>query len=226
MSSARPDRAARVVRRVDDDRAGARRRARRRCARSRARRCRGVSGTCTARPPASSMFGLVAVVARVEHDHLVARVHEREHGGEDRLRRAGGDRDLGRRVVAVAVERLDLGGDALAQHRHAGHRRVLVEAGAHRRVDGVDAARGSQSKSGKPWPRLTAPCSCGQRRHHREDRRADRRAGGSSTAGVRGGAGRERSRRALRAGSRAASPAIARSTSGRVRRSDSISAKA
>ena len=66
---------------------------------------------------------------------------EGEDGGEDRLRRAGGDRDLGRRVVAAAVERLDLGGDPLAQGRHAGHRRVLVQAGAHRRVDGVDQLR-------------------------------------------------------------------------------------
>ena len=68
-------------------------------------------------------------------------LHEREDRGEDRLRRAGGDRDLGRRVVAAAVQRLDLGGDRLAQRRHAGHRRVLVVAGAHRRVDGVEQLR-------------------------------------------------------------------------------------
>ena len=41
----------------------------------------------------------VAVVAGIEDDHLVARADEGEHGGEDRLGRACGHRDIGRRVV-------------------------------------------------------------------------------------------------------------------------------
>jgi hypothetical protein len=55
------------------------------------------------------------------------------------------------------VQRFDLAAMA-SRRRHAGHGRVLVVAGAHGRVTASSSA-GSQSKSGKPWPRLTAWCS-------------------------------------------------------------------
>jgi hypothetical protein len=58
------------------------------------RKLPGVSGTRTTVPPASSMFGHVAVVARLEHDDLVARVHAAQHRGQDGLGGAGGDGDL------------------------------------------------------------------------------------------------------------------------------------
>ena len=172
------------------------------------------SGTCTGAAAGQLDVRAVAVVARVEHDHLVAGADEGEHGGEDRLRRAGGDGDLARRVVAMAVERLDLGGDALAQERHAGHRRVLVEAAAHRRVDGVDQRRVAV-EIGEALAEIDGAVLQRQRRHHGEDGRADVRAGGSTIAGVRGGAA-SRARMATRSELVVVRRrrAIARSTSG------------
>ena len=52
-----------------------------------------------------------------------------------------GHGDLVGRAVLVAVERRDLGRDRIAQHRHAGHRRVLVEAFAHCSRDTVHQPR-------------------------------------------------------------------------------------
>ena len=44
--------------------------------------------------------GFVAVVARVEHDDFVTRVHDGQDRRQDRLGRAGRDGDFGGRVVA------------------------------------------------------------------------------------------------------------------------------
>ena len=133
----RPDRAGRIVRRVDDDHA-------------RARRDQGahfvpvgpVVGGAQRRMhrPAAGQLDRrhVAVVDRGEDDHLVAGPHAGGDRREDRLGGAGGDGDLVIRVVAGAVERLDLLGDGLAQGRHAGHRRVLV---VRRRPCGAPRAR-------------------------------------------------------------------------------------
>ena len=75
------------------------------------RKVPGVSGTCTAVRAGQADVRVVAVVAGLEHDHLVARVAPGQDRREDGLRRAGRDRDLAARVVAVAVQRLDLRGD-------------------------------------------------------------------------------------------------------------------
>ena len=102
---------------------------------------------------------LVAVVARVEHDHFVARAAPPRRSRRRSPRVAPEvDGDLGVGVGAVAVAALGLGGDGLAQRRDAGHRRVLVVAVAHGAVERLDQRSGT-SKSGKPWPRLTASCS-------------------------------------------------------------------
>ena len=51
--------------------------------RSRAAKVPGVSGTWTARAAGQRDVRAVAVVAGLEHDHLVARVHERQDRRED-----------------------------------------------------------------------------------------------------------------------------------------------
>ena len=116
--------------------------------------------------------GHVAVVAGFKHDDFVARMHDAQNDGDDGLRRTGGDGDLGGRVVAAAVKGLNFGGDGFAQHRHAGHGRVLVEAALHGSGHSVDQGR----VAFKVWEALAqvdGVLFCGQRRHHREDGGAD-----------------------------------------------------
>ena len=127
---ARPDGGTGVVRRVHDDGAGAWRDRRRDEPeiRPEGARCQGHPDHGAAR---QFDVGYVAVVAGLQHDHLVAGVHAAQHRREDGLGGAGGDGDLGSRVVAAAVERLDLARHGLAQGQGAGHGRVLVETAAH-----------------------------------------------------------------------------------------------
>ncbi|MEY3475557.1 MAG: transporter heme permease [Pseudomonadota bacterium] len=164
---ARPDGGARVVRRVDQDGAGARRDGGCNLVEVRPERAgnqrhahRGAAGQIA--------VGDVAVVARLEHDHFVARAHHGKDGGDDRLGGARGDGDLGVRVVAFAVKRLDLAADRLAQHRHAGHWRVLVQALEHGVGDGVDQAR-IALEVGEALPEVDRVLLGGQSRHHGED---------------------------------------------------------
>ena len=91
---------------------------------------RSVTGRRTA--PASAIAGGVRVVVRLEADHLVARLAEREDAGGDRLGGARGHHDLAVRVVLQAPEPALVGGDGRAQRRDARARRVLVVAGAQR----------------------------------------------------------------------------------------------
>jgi hypothetical protein len=72
----------------------------------------------------------------------------------------------------MAVERLGLGCDRLAQRRHAGHRRVLVVAGAHRLRHRVDQARVAV-EVGKALAQVDRTVLLRQRRHDGEDGRAD-----------------------------------------------------
>ena len=128
---------------------------------------------------------LVAVVAGVEHDHFVARMDQREDRGQDRLRRAGGDRDLAGRVVAAAVQRLDLGRHRLAQRRR---RRPSADTGCGRsRIAAVDRVeqRRVAVEIGKALAEVDRIVLLRERRHHGEDRRADvRQAAGDGRGGV------------------------------------------
>lgn len=162
-----PDRAGRVVRRVEHDQARARRDGggqlvERNAVVGRLQRDRHrlAAGQLDRRQ--------VAVVGRLEDDHLVARMHAAQHRRQQRLRGARGDGDLALGVVGVAVQRGDLGGDRLAQRRHAGHRRVLVEAGAHGIRHGVDDARVA-IEIRKALAQVDGLLLRGQRRHHGED---------------------------------------------------------
>jgi hypothetical protein len=83
----------------------------------------------------------IAIVGRLDDDHLVARVYDSQDRRLDGLARAGSDRDFGVRIVAMAVGGFDLGRNRPAQCRQAGHRRVLVMPGAHRVGHQVDQRR-------------------------------------------------------------------------------------
>jgi hypothetical protein len=163
----RPHRGARVVRAVDDDEPGARRDGRcdaREVGPEAARRERHAHHGATGELD----VGRVAVVAGLEHDHLVARVHTGQHGGQDGLRGAGGDGDLAAGVVAAAVQLLDLGRHPFAQGRHAGHRRVLVVALGHGGVH-VFQQLGVAREIGEPLAEVDGAHLLRQRRHHGED---------------------------------------------------------
>ena len=71
---------------------------------------------------------------------------------------AGRDGDVAVGVVVAAVKRVGLARDGLAQRGQTGHRRVWLVA-----RPGCLAQQAQQAlvgiKSGKPWPRLMAPCS-------------------------------------------------------------------
>ncbi len=210
-----PDRRGRVVRRVDDQRARARPDRRGDAIEVGAEAARGQRH---AHQPAAGKLdaGAVAVVARLEHDDLVARVHAGQDRGEDRLRRAGGDGDVVRRVVAVAVQGLDLGRQRLAQRGHAGHRRVLVVALAHRRADLLDQPRVAVEVR-KALAEVDRAMLLGERRHDREDRRADLRqpagqgwGAGGAQLGLTGRSARRRRPSRARSARAAAAPTAVR----------------
>ena len=114
----------------------------------------------------------IGVVQRLDQHDLVARVEQRHQAGGDRLGGAGGHHHLaspGRpparrsaRFAAATAWRSSgtpvIGGYWLRPSISASAAACSTSAGP--------------SVSGKPWPRLIAPCCTRQRRHHREDRRA------------------------------------------------------
>jgi hypothetical protein len=177
----RPNRAAGVVRRVDDDRAGARAKGGGNAAEvgpERARRERHAHHGGAAEFNA----GHVAVVAGLQHHHLVARPGAAQHGGEDGLRAACGDGDFRRRVVNAAIQRRHLARDGFAQRRGAGHGRVLVVALAHGGVNGVHQLRVAV-KVRKALPQIDRLMLGGQRRHHAENGGAHMRQAGGEGGG-------------------------------------------
>ncbi len=209
----RPDGAGRVVRDVDDDGA----RPGRHCPLDRREiRAEAAGRQRYAHDGAASHFdiGRVAVVAGFQHDHLVACVHDGEQCGEDGLRGAGGDGDLAVGVVAMAVEHRHLGGDGIAQRLGTGHRRVLVVASAHGVAHGV-AQGGVAGEVREALAEVDRAMLIGQRRHGAEDGRADLRQAALQAMFQR------RSHRPKSV----ASPLMARSSSLRLRRSESSSAK-
>src|SRR6202044_4186090 len=78
----------------------------------------------------------VGVVVRLERDHLVARLYQRDQRGGDRLGRAGRHQDLGVRVVGQVVEPPLVFGDGGAQFRYAGAWRILIAPPVQDRVGG------------------------------------------------------------------------------------------
>ena len=84
--------------------------------------------------------------------------HEGGDRREEGLCGAGGDGDLVIDVVADAVERRHLVGDPWRSSGVPGHRRVLVAAGEHGAMHGVEQ-RGRPGNRGNPCDRLIAPQS-------------------------------------------------------------------
>ena len=162
-----PHLAAGVVRAVDEDGAGA--------------RCDGGADAFKVGPEAAGCerhthhhaagqldVGHIAVVARLQHDHLVARVHHRQDGGEDGLGGTCGHGDFRVRVTGQAVKRLHFGGHGLAQGGHAGHGRVLVVAGLHGLRHGIHQRRVAV-KVRETLPQIDRTGFGRQRRHDGED---------------------------------------------------------
>ncbi len=116
--------------------------------------------------------GLIAVVSRVEHDHLLAGTHHAVDGVEDRLRgtTGHGDLDVGIDLCAIAAQRL--AGDGLAQRRRPGHRRILVVALAHRPIQRLDQPR-RHREIREPLAQVDRLVLSRQLRHHSEDSGAD-----------------------------------------------------
>ena len=113
-------------------------------------------------------IGYVAVVARVEHDDLIARADAAEDDGQNGLRGTGGDGDFAGGVVAPAVQRFDLLRHHFAQRGHARHRRVLVVAGLHGAVHAVEQGRVA-TEIRKALAQVDSFVLVGQRRHDGED---------------------------------------------------------
>jgi len=161
----------RVVRRVDDDHA-------------RARRDRGrdlvpvhaeILGRQLDRDRRRALHAhdrRVAVERRLEIDDLVARMHERADRRVEPFARARDHGDLGRRIVTGAVQRLGLLREPLAQRRDAGHRRVLVVAVAHRARDALDERR-IRREIRRALRQVQRVVLRGELADHGKDRRAD-----------------------------------------------------
>ena len=116
----------------------------------------------------------VAVVERLEHDDLVARLAQREQRGGDGLGGAGGHEHLGVGVELEAVEAALVLGDRLPQLGDAEPGRVLVVPAAI----AADAARrrahlGGPVGVGEALAEVDRAGRGGQRRHLGEDRRAE-----------------------------------------------------
>ncbi len=116
----------------------------------------------------------VGVVARFEDDHFVAGPDHRRDRIEQRFGSARRHRDLRFGIVSPAVKRLVLRGDRFAQRQHALHRRVLIAPASH-----VARHRfhqlGIAIEIGEALRQVDRAELRGEPRHHRENRRADRR---------------------------------------------------
>ncbi|MNE10157.1 hypothetical protein D3C80_1028580 [compost metagenome] len=163
--------AAGVVRAVEDDQAGARA--------DRVLQPLPVDGEVRQRqrhvhaaPAGQFHRGLVAVVAGIEDDHLVARADQRLHRAEDRLGGAGSDGHLAVHVHAAAVAAGDLRRHLLAQGRQAGHRCVLVVPGHHVAADRL-AQRLRAVEVGKALGQVERAGLRGELGHGGEDGGAD-----------------------------------------------------
>ncbi len=123
--------------------------------------------------PAGELHGgFVAVVGRVEYHHFVARMDQRLDRAEDRLGRPRRDGHLAVGTHPASIELLDLLRHLLAQGRQAGHRRVLVVPGGD-----MPAYRLAQLRRaveiGKALGEVDRATLGGQLRHAGEDGGAD-----------------------------------------------------
>ena len=71
--------------------------------------------------------GHIAVIDRLEDDHFVARIGQSQDRGENRFGGAGGDQNLGLPIDLLTVKTLRMACHRFAQDRHADARRILVQ---------------------------------------------------------------------------------------------------
>lgn len=167
------DRAGRVVRGVEQDQAGAVGDGGAQFVEVQVvRAVAGAQGDRDACAARHADTGRVRVVVRLQGDHLVARLHQREQRGGDRLGGARRDEDLGVRVVRQTVEAPLVRGDGRTQFGYAGARRVLIAAPVAQRPDrGLPDLLGAVGV-GETLAEVDRSGPYRQRRHLREDRRA------------------------------------------------------
>ena len=112
--------------------------------------------------------GAVAVKRRLEHDHLVPRVHQSGDGAEQGLAGAGGDGDLLTGVIVVAVAGRYLGRQLFAQGGQPRHGGILVLPGQHGLVGHPDEL-GIAGEARCPLGEVDAGMAGGQIPDHAED---------------------------------------------------------
>ncbi|MCY1520191.1 hypothetical protein D9M68_549620 [compost metagenome] len=164
-------RAAGVVRAVEDDHAGARAEgvAHALPVDGEARQCqRHMHAAAT-----GQLHGrLVAVVAGIEDDHLVAGADHRLDGAEDGFGGAGSDGHFGIGADRTAIESGHLGCHLFAQRRQAGHRGVLVMSGGDVPTDRI-AQGGWRGEIREALGQVDGADFCGELGHAGEDGGAD-----------------------------------------------------
>ena len=114
----------------------------------------------------------VAIERRLKVDHFVARMHERADRRVQTFARTRDHGDFARRVIAHAVQRLNLVGERFAQCGNAGHRRVLVMASAHGLRDALDQLR-IRREVRRALRQIQRVVLCGQLADHGKNRRAN-----------------------------------------------------
>ena len=168
---AAPDGGAWVVRAIDQDGSGARRQC---CGYLAKVGAKGAWGEGHAHHHATGEFdvGDVAVVAGLQDDHFVTRVHDGQQGGDDRLGGTRGDGDFGVGVVGSRMQRFNFCRHGLAQRRYPGHGWVLVVARLHGLGDAVNQ-RGITAEIRKALAQVDRHVLRGKPGHDREDGGAD-----------------------------------------------------
>ena len=112
--------------------------------------------------------GHVAVVTRLQHDDFVTRMDDRQNGGDDRLGRPGRNGNFAGSAVFPAMQPPYFCRNGVAQHWHAGHGRVLVQALLHGVGHHVDQMR-ITVEIGKALPKVDGILFSGQGGHDGED---------------------------------------------------------
>ena len=155
---AREHAARRVVRRVDDDRLGARVE----------RLAQAIGVERPVRPLERNEHRLragenrirpIVLIERLEDDHLVAGIHERHEHRRHRFGRAARHRHVAVRVDLHVVPAPVLLGDRLTKHRRAPRDRVLVDVAVDRRARRL-FHQGSASGSRESPARGSPPGAC------------------------------------------------------------------
>jgi hypothetical protein len=111
----------------------------------------------------------IAVIERLDEDHLVARLQQSQEGVGQGLGRTRGHHDLRLPVDVEPVEALVGGGDGLTQFGQSQHRRILVRP-LHQRIGGHATNVLRPVHIGKALPQIDGAARDGKSRHGFENR--------------------------------------------------------